>query len=79
MAYKTRIFIDFWNFTLNWKPRANGELIDWTKVPAVLVDEAEAKLGVAGISESLILEETLVYASCNPGTSLRVFLCIGGC
>lgn len=68
MAYRTRVFIDFWNFSLNWNERASGDKIDWTQVPRVLLDEAEKKLEVAGIKEALTLEETLVYASYNPRT-----------
>lgn len=68
MAYKTRIFIDFWNFELNWKDRAGGDYIDWRAVPRVLVDEGRKKLEAAGITEGLTLEETLVYASYNPLT-----------
>lgn len=68
MAYKTRIFIDFWNFQLNWNDRAHGDNIDWTTVPRVLIDEAKKKLEAAGITEALALEETLVYASYNPKT-----------
>jgi len=66
MAYRTRVFIDFWNFSLNWRDRANGSQIDWTVVPRILLDEAQKKLAIAGTQESLTLEETLVYASFNP-------------
>lgn len=66
MAYRTRVFIDFWNFSLNWRDRANGARIDWTIVPRVLLAESEKKLEAAGIHETLALEETLVYASYNP-------------
>jgi len=63
VAYRTRVFIDFWNFSLNWRDRADGARIDWPSVPRVLLDEARKKLEVAGITEDLQLEETLVYAS----------------
>lgn len=63
MAYRTRVFIDFWNFALNWRERADGARIDWPAVPRVLLDEARKKLEVAGVTEALQLEETLVYAS----------------
>ncbi len=56
MAYRTRVFIDFWNFSLNWKERANGALIDWTTVPRVLVDEGQKKLEAVGITEGLQYE-----------------------
>lgn len=68
MAYKTRVFIDFWNFQLNWNDRAGDDRINWTAVPRVLVEEAKKKLEAAGVEESLTLEETLVYASANPAT-----------
>lgn len=70
MAYRTRVFIDFWNFQLNWndRARASGAQIDWPIVPRVLLDEARKKLEVAGITDQLALEETLVYASYNPDT-----------
>ena len=69
VAYRTRVFIDFWNFTLNWRDRApEGARLDWPLVPRTLLDEAKKKLEAAGIQESLTLEETLVYASYNPRT-----------
>lgn len=72
MAYRARVFIDFWNFTLQWRDRAAGDKVDWTQIPRVLLDEAEKRLQVAGISESLVLEETLVYASYNPKTDRKL-------
>lgn len=63
MAYRTSIFIDFWNFSLQWRNRANGDLIDWHKVPAQLLGESERQLQLAGFGDALHLEETLVYAS----------------
>jgi NYN domain len=68
MAYRTRVFIDFWNFTLNWRDRAQGARIDWPVVPRILLAEAKKRLETAGIHEDLALEETLVYASYNPRT-----------
>ena len=66
MAYRTRVFIDFWNFQLNWNDRASDAKIDWPAVPRILLDEAKRRLEVAGIEEGLVLDETLVYASYNP-------------
>jgi len=63
VAYRTRVFIDFWNFSLNWKERADNALIDWTTVPRVLVDEGQKKLEAVGITEGLQFEEAIVYAS----------------
>lgn len=72
MAYRTRVFIDFWNFTLQWRDRASGDKVDWTQIPKVLLDEAGKRLQAAGITEALALEETLVYASYNPKTDRKL-------
>jgi uncharacterized LabA/DUF88 family protein len=72
MAYRTSIFIDFWNFSLQWRDRANGDLIDWLKLPSVLLQECEHRLHTAGRQEdSLHLEEILVYASYDEDDSGR--------
>ena len=63
MAYRTSIFIDFWNFSLQWRDRANGDRIDWTRVPAALLGESERQLQAATFGDALHLEEALVYAS----------------
>ena len=63
VAYRTSIFIDFWNFSLQWRNRASGDRIDWTRVPSALLAESERQLQSAGSGDVLHLEETLVYAS----------------
>lgn len=63
MAYRTSIFVDFWNFSLQWRNRANGDRIDWPRVPSALLSESERQLQIAGFQDALHLEETLVYAS----------------
>jgi uncharacterized LabA/DUF88 family protein len=63
VAYRTSIFIDFWNFSLQWRNRANGDRIDWTKVPSELLCESERLLQISGFEDTLHLEEALVYAS----------------
>jgi uncharacterized LabA/DUF88 family protein len=63
MAYRTSIFIDFWNFSLQWRNRANGDRIDWRKVPSALLAESERLLKQSGFADALHLEEALVYAS----------------
>ncbi|MBU1494924.1 MAG: NYN domain-containing protein [Actinobacteria bacterium] len=68
---KTRIFIDFWNFQLNWNGRApSGVRLDWTVVPPVFLAEAEKLLSKVGQGGSATLEETLVHASVNPSTEV---------
>ena len=63
---RLRLFIDFWNFTLNWNDRTAGAACDWTKVSQVLVKQAQSTLGKAGLGV-LTLEETRVYASYSSG------------
>ncbi|MGH2655930.1 MAG: NYN domain-containing protein [Actinomycetota bacterium] len=69
MGTSTRIFIDFWNFALNWNERAAGQRCDWRKVPIVLLDQAHDLLAKVGLTEPLDLEETLVHASVKSGTT----------
>lgn len=66
MSLRARIFIDFWNFQISWNQRAGDARIDWTLVPRTLISAAEAQFRLVGFEESLVLEETLVYASYNP-------------
>jgi NYN domain len=63
MPYRTRVFIDFWNFSLQWRDRAGGAKIDWRRVPSVLLKEGSEQLAAVGVKDGLHLEETLVYAS----------------
>jgi NYN domain len=63
VPYRTRIFIDFWNFSLQWRDRADGAKIDWRLVPGALLREGEGQLASVGVNDGLHLEETLVYAS----------------
>jgi hypothetical protein len=64
MPYRTRVFIDFWNFSLQWRDRTDKKTrIDWGQLPQVLLAEGEKQLRAVGIQDTLHLEETLVYAS----------------
>lgn len=63
MRLGTRLFVDYWNFQLNWNERSNRASCDWKALPRALVHEAAKSLEVAGSSDSLALDETLVYAS----------------
>lgn len=71
MRLGTRLFVDYWNFQLNWNERTNGAHCDWTALPRVLVEEAARSFEAAGGSDSLALDETLVYASVKSGESDR--------
>ena len=59
---RCRLFIDFWNLSLQWNGRAGHRKIDWKKLPLVLCGAAEKKLAAANLG-NLQLEETRVYAS----------------
>jgi len=63
---RVRIFIDFWNFQLNWNDRVPESLCDWSKLPGALLDSTHTLLASIGQDENLKLEETLVYASIRP-------------
>ena len=58
-----RIFIDFWNFTLQWQDVAAGKQCDWQKLPNALAATAQATAPQLG---ALQLEDVRVYASTNP-------------
>lgn len=67
---RTRLFIDFWNFTLQWKDRVDRDC-DWKMIPNVLCDEANGALANASLG-NLKLEETRVYASYEPGKDQKL-------
>src|SRR5207302_883152 len=64
--HRARLFIDFWNFSLNWRDRVVAGNCDWTKLPAAIVAECQTVLRCLGISDRIELEETHVYASIEP-------------
>lgn len=67
LAYRVRLFVDFWNFQLQWNDHLSpGKQCDWPRLPACFVAEAQSAIKSAGIDEGLQLEETRVYASYNP-------------
>jgi uncharacterized LabA/DUF88 family protein len=64
---RVRLFVDFWNFQLSWNDHMpQPARCDWPRLPARFVAEAQKAITDAGISETLQLEETRVYASYNP-------------
>ncbi len=62
---RTRLFVDFWNFTLQWKQRTNDVRCNWRKVPIVLSNGTRDIMKAASLG-GLTLEETRVYASYEP-------------
>lgn len=59
----TRIFIDFWNFHLQWRTQSGGKDCDWQKLPNLLIATAQ---GTAPQLGAMTLEDVRVYASTNP-------------
>jgi uncharacterized LabA/DUF88 family protein len=69
------VFIDFWNFQLNWNSHNAGVGCDWSKLPAALIRAAQVELLNAGITDELMLDETIVHASVERNqTPLRHWL-----
>ena len=66
-SMQSRIFVDFWNFTLQWQSRSAGADADWRALPQVLHARTQEIVRGAGAADVLELEETLVYASYEPG------------
>ena len=60
MAQRLRVFIDFWNFQLNWNDRTGKAPPDWPKVPLALAQKARDLIAAAGLSDNLVLHETRV-------------------
>lgn len=50
MAEKVRIFIDYWNFQLNWNERANDARCDWLALPEVLTRATEEIVRTDGLT-----------------------------
>lgn len=67
MEGRTRVFIDFWNFQLNWNERIQAKC-DWRTLPTVLVHEAGRVLSQVDNRDDtrLSLTETRLYASVDP-------------
>jgi len=65
---RTRLFIDYWNFHIDWQKRTGSAPLDWTQVPSIFIQAANEQFAKVG-SERLSLDETRVYASYEPGHS----------
>lgn len=66
-SMQSRIFVDFWNFTLQWQNRSGGADADWRALPQVLHEQTESIVRNARAADVLELDQTLVYASYEPG------------
>jgi len=58
-----RIFIDYWNFVLQWRKQSEGKDCDWQKLPNALIATAQA---TATQFTGMRLDDIRVYASVNP-------------
>jgi hypothetical protein len=72
----SRIFVDYWNFQLQWNNRtghAADKRCDWPKLPTALVAAAQTNAPQLG---TLTIDDTRIYASCDPSrdAKLRVWL-----
>lgn len=68
MDVKTRVFIDFWNFQINWNRRAGLRRVDWRALPGALTSAAQRVVAEAGAGDRLEPTEIRVYASVNPAS-----------
>ncbi|MGH8905391.1 MAG: NYN domain-containing protein [Egibacteraceae bacterium] len=70
---RARLFIDFWNFQLNWNDRM-GQAVgcDWKALPNRILARTTDLISAAGWSGALELEETLLYASVDPQTESKL-------
>jgi len=59
MVERTRVFIDYWNFQLNWNERAGDARCDWLALPEVLTRAATRLVR----TERLELDGAHIYAS----------------
>jgi uncharacterized LabA/DUF88 family protein len=66
MTLNVRLFIDFWNFQLNWNERCKDSKVNWKTVPGILFGEAQTILSNNGLDIAQ-LHETRVYASYERG------------
>ena len=63
MTTSVRLFIDFWNFQIQWRDRTNDAHVDWAKLPTVLAGAAQTTATQLG---ALRIDDTRIYASVNP-------------
>jgi uncharacterized LabA/DUF88 family protein len=64
MEQRVRIFVDFWNFQLNWNNHiGKSPSIDWIKLPSNLIKKSKTILEFSQLPSDLQLIETRVYAS----------------
>ena len=65
MGIRTRIFIDFWNFQLNWNDRPGGQRCDWKRLPSVRVRIRERRTRAGGIWCNTCKQQILTCPQCS--------------
>jgi uncharacterized LabA/DUF88 family protein len=78
VVHRARLFVDFWNFSLNWKDRVANGNCDWTKLPAAVLAECSVVFAGLGIADRVVLEETHVYASVEPTKDAKLKAWLNG-
>ncbi len=62
MVQVARLFIDYWNFQLNWNERANEARCDWLALPGRVLSAIEESVRIAPLAYG----GTNIYASVEP-------------
>ncbi|MCE2511502.1 MAG: NYN domain-containing protein [Acidimicrobiia bacterium] len=71
MRLRTRIFVDFWNYQLNWNERTNRAPCDWKALPNVLMVESKRLLATAAGTTRLFSTRPSSTPASSPATLTR--------
>lgn len=73
---KTIIFVDFWNFQLNWNTRIPNDKVDWIELPNLFIERAQGIVKKRIPNKIIEFDEFRIYASIKRPTDnkLREFL-----
>ncbi|MDP8237650.1 MAG: NYN domain-containing protein [Candidatus Hatepunaea meridiana] len=63
---RTLIFVDFWNFQLNWNARNPHIWCDWQSIPKLFCSEVKSVFNSFAQDIDLSFEGIRIYASINP-------------
>lgn len=66
MRIRTTVFVDFWNFQLNWNSRIERAKLDWHKLSSVLKRQAELSFKSFGLDGEVQIDQIKIYASYEP-------------
>lgn len=52
MPYRVRLFVDFWNYQLQWNEHMSpARQCDWPRLPASFISVAQRRMSQAGVDE----------------------------